>query len=140
MSGSPQSTLCAVGTGCGCKQGSSRGSPTGPFQRKSSPPATWDLLYAAAGEVARMRMNEEVFGYNNPNRGLLGGPPKKPSPISVPSKNPPSHDLGFLSNHTISHQQQVQVTQVSFHVLLLCLLTVLQGFCFAEICYLFLLD
>ncbi|XP_071701112.1 uncharacterized protein [Rutidosis leptorrhynchoides] len=60
MAGSPQSTLC------GCKQGSSsRGSPncvspplTAPeVNRKIS---SWDLLYAAAGEVARMRMVEEA--------------------------------------------------------------------------------
>nr|XP_043620847.1 uncharacterized protein LOC122592629 [Erigeron canadensis] len=58
MAGSPQSTLC------GFKPGSSRGSPN-----CLSPPTTaapvnrsepsWDLLYAAAGEVARMRMAEE---------------------------------------------------------------------------------
>ncbi|RVX05986.1 hypothetical protein CK203_018662 [Vitis vinifera] len=84
MAGSPQSTLCAVGGGCGCKQASSRGSPISPSQ-VSSPPATWDLLYAAAGEVAKIRMNDEEYGYQQ-SRGLLA-PPRKPSPISVPVKN-----------------------------------------------------
>ncbi|KAM2566736.1 hypothetical protein TB1_009198 [Malus domestica] len=73
-SGSPQSTLYAVSSGCGCGQGSSRGSPNA-----QSPPATWDLLHAAAGEVAKMSMNQ--------SRGLLD-PPRKPSPVSVPINNP----------------------------------------------------
>ena len=108
MAGSPQSTLCAVGGGCGCKQGSSRGSPISPSQ-VSSPPATWDLLYAAAGEVAKIRMNDEEYGYQQ-SRGLLA-PPRKPSPISIPVKNA-NTDAGFYSNHSVSHQQ-FQATQVS---------------------------
>ncbi|XP_071720545.1 uncharacterized protein [Rutidosis leptorrhynchoides] len=60
MAGSPQSTLC------GCMNGSSsRGSPncvspplTVPEVNRNEP--SWDLLYAAAGEVARMRMVEEA--------------------------------------------------------------------------------
>jgi len=40
--------LCAVGRCCGCRQGSSHGSPN-----ESSPPATWDLMYEATGEVER---------------------------------------------------------------------------------------
>lgn len=111
-SGSPQSTLCAVGSGCGCRQGSSRGSPNGP-SHGSSPPATWDLLYAAAGEVARMRMSEEGYGgyhHHQQNKGLLG-PQRKPTPISVPLKNP-AIDVNFYSNQnqSISHQQ-LQATQ-----------------------------
>lgn len=106
MAGSPQSTLCAVGGGCGCKQGSNRGSPISPSQ-VSSPPATWDLLYAAAGEVAKIRMNDEEYGYQQ-SRGLLA-PPRKPSPISVPVKNA-NTDAGFYSNHSVSHQQ-FQATQ-----------------------------
>ncbi|KAK9289900.1 hypothetical protein L1049_008061 [Liquidambar formosana] len=99
MAGSPQSTLCALGSGCGCRQGSSRGSPNGPSQA-SSPPGTWDLLYAAAGEVARMRMNEEGFGYHHSSRGLLG-PPRKPTPVSVN----PNSDVGFYPKQSLSHQQ-----------------------------------
>lgn len=83
-SGSPQSTLCAVGSGCGCKQSSSRGSPNGHYQA-SHPQLTLDLLYAAAGEVSKMRMNEEAYGFIN-SRGPLA-PPRKPSPVSVPLKN-----------------------------------------------------
>jgi len=48
--------LCAVGCCCGCRQGSSHGSPNG-----SSPPATWDLLYEATGEVERTIGFEPVW-------------------------------------------------------------------------------
>ncbi|XP_021897389.1 uncharacterized protein LOC110814282 [Carica papaya] len=110
MSGSPQSTLCTVGSGCGCKQGSNQGSPNCQ-SRVSSPPGAWDLLYAAAGEVARMRMNEKSYGYNH-GRGLLG-PPGKPSPVSVPAKNP-NIDVGYYAYQSLSHQK-MQATQ--FHQL-----------------------
>ncbi|KAE8697735.1 copper transporter 1-like [Hibiscus syriacus] len=75
LSSSPQSTLCALPSGCGCKEGSGRGSPNCQY-RVSSPPATWDLLYAAAGEVERLRMNEETYGGFS-NSGLFGPPPRK---------------------------------------------------------------
>ncbi|KAK1322454.1 hypothetical protein QJS10_CPA03g01771 [Acorus calamus] len=60
MAGSPQSTLCAFG-------GWSRESSNGPSQ-VSSPPSpmeskqedAWDLLYAAAGQMVRLSMNDEI--------------------------------------------------------------------------------
>ncbi|KAK2657741.1 hypothetical protein Ddye_010793 [Dipteronia dyeriana] len=121
LSGSPQSTLCAIGSGCGCKQGSSRGSPNCQ-SIVSSPPGTWDLLYAAAGEVARMRMSEESYGGHRYNRGgLLGGcglpgPPRKQSPVSVPVKNHNQNfidHVGFYSQHhqSLTHQKLQQVSQ-----------------------------
>jgi len=114
VSGSPQSTLCAVGSGCGCGQGSSRGSPSG-----SSPPATWDLLYAAAGEVERMRMNnEEGCGFNNQSRGLLG-PPRKPSPVSIPLKNPNSDVSLYQQQQSLSYQK-LQASQVISQTLPYC--------------------
>lgn len=84
LSGSPQSTLSPW-------LASRRGSPSGP-SLVSSPPSSplenhkddpWDMLYEAAGQVMRLRINEQsVYG-----PGLLG-PPRMPSPpISVPSKN-----------------------------------------------------
>ncbi|KAL5742650.1 hypothetical protein ACOSP7_029382 [Xanthoceras sorbifolium] len=110
LSGSPQSTLCAVGSGCGCKQGSSQGSPNCQSQ-VSSPPGTWDLLYAAAGEVARMRMNEESYsGHRYYRGGLLGGPPRKESTVSVTVKNPQQNlvdHVGFYSQHHHNHQQSL---------------------------------
>ncbi|KAK8617221.1 hypothetical protein V6N13_080139 [Hibiscus sabdariffa] len=65
-SSSPRSTLCPLRSGCGCMQGSSRGSPTGK-SRVSTPSGTWDLLNAAAGEVA-------CGGFNG---GLLRSPATK---------------------------------------------------------------
>ncbi|XP_038702528.1 uncharacterized protein LOC119999085 isoform X1 [Tripterygium wilfordii] len=97
--GSPQSTLCAVGSGCGCRKGSSHGSPKD-ASRVSSPP-TWDLLYAAAREVARMEMKEAEYGSNH-GRGLLG-PPKIPSPVSIPFKH--SNPDGYYANQSLSHQK-----------------------------------
>ncbi|XP_004307591.1 PREDICTED: uncharacterized protein LOC101311909 [Fragaria vesca subsp. vesca] len=84
MSGSPQSTLSGIGSW------SSNGSPAAPSSQVPSPPTTpfggqndtWDLIYAAAGQVARLKMNSvdgaAKFGNNN-GRGLLG-PPRTPSP------------------------------------------------------------
>lgn len=111
VSGSPQSTLCNV-------LGSSRGSPNCPSQVSSPPPgmtrndAAWDLLYAAAGEVARMRMAEEGAGFYN-NRGLLG-PARKPSPIAVPQKTPnpnPNPNFGYQSYHQFQAAQFQQLKQ-----------------------------
>ncbi|KAK3226265.1 hypothetical protein Dsin_006127 [Dipteronia sinensis] len=120
LSGSPQSTLCSIGSGCGCKQGSSRGSPNCQ-SLVSSPPGTWDLLYAAAGEVARMRMCEDSYGGHRYSRGgLLGGgppgPPRKQSPVSVPVKNHHQNfidHVGFFSQHhqSLTQQKLQQVSQ-----------------------------
>ncbi|XP_058109382.1 uncharacterized protein LOC131252727 [Magnolia sinica] len=108
LASSPQSTLCAVGSWSGCSHGSSRGSSNGPSQ-VSSPPSTpldrkddaWDLLYAAAGQVVRMKMNDEVPKFQG--RGLLG-PPRKPAPpaTSGPLKTPCA---GYYSNQVLAHQQ-----------------------------------
>lgn len=85
MSGSPQSTLSGIG------RWSNNGSPTGPSSQVPSPPTTpfgaqndtWDLIYAAAGQVARLKMNgvdgAAKFSSSNNGRGLLG-PPRSPSP------------------------------------------------------------
>ncbi|XP_059439997.1 uncharacterized protein LOC132172502 isoform X2 [Corylus avellana] len=104
------SRLCARwGTDADADRARAMEAQTGPSQA-SSPPATWDLLYAAAGEVARMRMNEDVYGLNH-GRGLLG-PLRKPSPVALPVKNNPNSDVGFVSHQSLSHQQlQMQATQ-----------------------------
>ncbi|CAI8612733.1 unnamed protein product [Vicia faba] len=96
--GSPQSTLCAFGSGCRCRKGSgsSHGSPKGVCEDSSSK-ATWDLLHAAAGEVERMRLSQER--YNGPF---------KPSPITLHSKNntvSTNHEMGYFTQHSLSHQQ-----------------------------------
>lgn len=64
LSTSPQSTLTQVGSWSGRSTVSSSGSPNGPSQ-VSSPPTTplsskndaWDLIYQAAGQVARLKVN-----------------------------------------------------------------------------------
>ncbi|GAU41846.1 hypothetical protein TSUD_177570 [Trifolium subterraneum] len=114
--GSPQSTLCALGSGCNCRKGSSQGSsPTGICEDSSSK-ATWDLLHAAAGEVERMRMN--LQSYNLPNTTTneqLFVPPRKPSPVAVtlPSKinnTVSTNEMGFFTQQSLSHQQ-LQIAQ-----------------------------
>ncbi|KAF7844549.1 TIP41-like protein [Senna tora] len=101
VSGSPQSTLCGFGSGCGCRKGSSsHGSPNSACQLSSSR-ATWDLLHAAAGEMERMKIKEDGYGYfNNHRGGLLGGPTRKPSPVE--NTYP---DVGFYAQQSLSHQQ-----------------------------------
>ncbi|XP_059667879.1 uncharacterized protein LOC132313214 isoform X2 [Cornus florida] len=126
MSGSPQSTLCGVIGGCGCKKcstRSSRGSPNCASQLSSPPPssaamsmneAAYDLLYAAAGKVARLRMIEERIGCYE-NRGILA-PPRRTCPVSAPLKkaNPnPNPNTGFHSNSNPSlSYQQLQFEQL----------------------------
>ncbi|XP_061343483.1 uncharacterized protein LOC133289530 [Gastrolobium bilobum] len=82
LSGSPQSTLSGIGSWSGRSAISGDGSPNG-FSRVPSPSTTpfaekndpWEIIYAAAGEVARMKMNGEVtdFDFQN-NRELLSLP------------------------------------------------------------------
>ncbi|KAK4419004.1 hypothetical protein Salat_2313200 [Sesamum alatum] len=110
LSGSPQSTLC------GCKPGSSRGSPNS-VSRVSSPPdrkdeVGWDLLYAAAGEVARMRMIEGTTPFHSTK---LFAPPPKPSPVTVPVKKP-SPATGFYPNQaqTQAHLAYLQLQATQF--------------------------
>ncbi|XP_021904251.1 uncharacterized protein LOC110819390 [Carica papaya] len=93
MASSPQSTLSGVGSW----SVSSSGSPNGPSQ-VSSPPTTpivgkddtWDLIYAAAGQVARLKMSGEgpIKCANQQSRGLLG-PPRTPNHVP-PIRNPNS--------------------------------------------------
>ncbi|CAK8541798.1 unnamed protein product [Lathyrus sativus] len=102
VSGSPQSTLCAFGSGCRCRNvsSSSHGSPNSVCEVSSSK-ATWDLLHAAAGEVERMRLNQQR--YNS----------QKLSPITLSSKNntvSTNHEMGYFTQHSLSHQQ-LQIAQ-----------------------------
>lgn len=83
LAGSPQSILSGIGSWSGRSGGSGDGSPNG-SSRVPSPTTTpfkstndaWDVLYAAAGEVARLKMNDLVSSkYDFQNRGVLGGFP-----------------------------------------------------------------
>jgi len=113
LSGSPQSTLCDFGNGCGCGKGSSQGSPDG-VCKMSSAKTTWDLLHAAAGEVERMRLSQEGYSFNQHNGPMV--PPRKPSPITtLPSKTTTttSPEVGFYTQQQLSHHQQLQIAHVS---------------------------
>ncbi|XP_008785474.1 uncharacterized protein LOC103704103 [Phoenix dactylifera] len=102
MTGSPQSTLSAWSA-------SGKGSPNGPSlvssplsspmeQHKEDP---WDVLYEAAGQVMRLRLNEQ----NVYARGLLG-PSRKPFP--APSQNP---QKAGCYNSPVLTKQQLQAAQ-----------------------------
>ncbi|XP_074287281.1 uncharacterized protein LOC141612414 [Silene latifolia] len=100
---SPQSTLSGFGSGNGRSGYSSNGSPTGP-----SPPLTpnlkndaaWDLLYEAAGEVARLKINAMAAQMNN-NRGLLGAP--RHTSCFEPSRH---HHLNAYNNQELKWTQK----------------------------------
>ncbi|GFZ14946.1 hypothetical protein Acr_24g0011360 [Actinidia rufa] len=100
LSVSPQSTLSAVGSWSG------NGSPNGPSQ-VPSPPATplggndaWDLIYAAAGQVARLKMN---CGEGPPKgRGLLA-PPRILTPLQHPAPPVKKPNTGPYANQCLSH-------------------------------------
>lgn len=102
MAGSPESTLNPWAA-------SVKGSPDAP-SLVSSPPSTpleqhndaWDLLYEAAGQVMRMRLNDDSNRSNFQGLGLL----RKPPVISASSNN---HSAGYY--HTPLNQQQLQAAQ-----------------------------
>ncbi|KAL8152741.1 hypothetical protein V2J09_010501 [Rumex salicifolius] len=111
LSGSPQSTLFPIG-------GSSRGSPTGPVSPppaqegsfKADDTASFDLLNAVAGEVAKLRMRREQqqlkgTGYFDSSRGFQFPPVKQQTaPVHL---HPAFH--GFFPHH---HQPSQQFPQI----------------------------
>ncbi|MED6186566.1 hypothetical protein PIB30_067947 [Stylosanthes scabra] len=78
MAGSPQSTLSGFGSWSGRSLVSGEGTPSG-SSRVPSPSTTplpdqndpWEVIYQAAGQVARMKMNGHV---SQSNRGFLNSP------------------------------------------------------------------
>jgi len=81
LAGSPQSILSGIGSWSGRSGGSGEGSPNG-SSRVPSPTTSpfkasndaWDVLYAAAGQVARLKMNDEVSSkVEFQNGGVFGG-------------------------------------------------------------------
>ncbi|CAA0842841.1 Unknown protein [Striga hermonthica] len=108
LSGSPQSTLY------GFKPGS-RGSPNCDSRACSPPeaksPLSWDVLYAAAEEVARMRMAEEAAAlYSNE----LFSSARKPGLVAVTQlKNDPSTGFYPIRPQThLSYHHQLQATKL----------------------------
>ncbi|MQM17157.1 hypothetical protein Taro_050123 [Colocasia esculenta] len=115
--GSPQSTLCAP----------SRESSNGP-SLVSSPPSTplepykddaWDLLYAAAGQVMRMRLNDDTDQTQQQQqlagRGLLASPaaqkPSAPAPASLPKNAASGYANLSLAQHQLRVTQYQQLKQ-----------------------------
>ncbi|XP_061343573.1 uncharacterized protein LOC133289602 [Gastrolobium bilobum] len=78
LTGSPQSTLSGIGSWSVRSAGSGDGSPNGSSRVPSPTPFSaaddnWDVIYAAAGQVARLKMNRDASKFDFQNRGLLGG-------------------------------------------------------------------
>ncbi|KAL5567643.1 hypothetical protein UlMin_024218 [Ulmus minor] len=94
LSGSPQSTLTGIGSWSGSPNGPSQvtSPPTTPFGAKND---TWDLIYAAAGEVARLKMSGEEPKLGQQGRGLLG-----PARSTNPSVRNPNN--GLYSNQGLT--------------------------------------
>ncbi|KAI9080694.1 hypothetical protein K1719_037360 [Acacia pycnantha] len=92
---SPQSTLSGIRSWSGSSAVSGDRSPsigsqvpsptTTPFPSKND--LAWDVIYAAAGQVARLRMNSEMSKYDFQNGAFLGAPrpdiPKTQAPPSI---------------------------------------------------------
>ncbi|KAM4093884.1 hypothetical protein ACB094_06G153000 [Castanea mollissima] len=107
MAGSPQSTLSGIGSWSGRSGVSSNGSPNGPSQFPSPPTTpfgaqndTWDLIYAAAGQVARLKVSGESQKYNPQSRGLLSYPSTIPTATSAAPK---SCNFGLYPNQPLAH-------------------------------------
>lgn len=107
LAGSPQSTLSGIGSWSGRSAVSSNGSPNGPSQVPSPPTTpflpkndTWDLIYAAAGQVARLKLSGEAPKYNHQSRGLLV-PPKTTS--TAPASAPKTCNFGLYPNQSLTH-------------------------------------
>ncbi|KAG4962268.1 hypothetical protein JHK84_039365 [Glycine max] len=111
LAGSPQSILSGIGSWSGRSGGSGDGSPNG-SSRVASPTTTpfegsndaLDVLYAAAGQVARLKMNDEVSSkFDFQSRGVLGG---LPPPVAA--------ENAFFANQGVSQvrYQQVRTEQV----------------------------
>lgn len=111
LSTSPQSTLC------GFKPGS-RGSPKSGSGVCSPPEAKealdLELLYAAAGEVARLQMIEDTAAFYYAKQLA---PPSKPASVPVPPHNP-SLAPGFYTNQsqrqTHHSYEQLHAAKVDF--------------------------
>uniref|UniRef100_A0A0E0HFE6 Uncharacterized protein n=1 Tax=Oryza nivara TaxID=4536 RepID=A0A0E0HFE6_ORYNI len=121
--GSPQSTLCGLPK-------SGQESPNGGASQVSSPPSSpleqkpadpWDMLYEAAGQVARMRVTNSIPVPNNPYgfpaHGGFAAPARKASP--PPPVAPPATKVAPAAYyHPLAQlltQRQIQAAQ--FHLL-----------------------
>ncbi|XVE99680.1 hypothetical protein REPUB_Repub03eG0221100 [Reevesia pubescens] len=111
LASSPQSTL----SGLGSWSASSNGSPNGPSQVPSPPTTpfgaqndTWDLIFAAAGQVARLKMSNEAPKYTNFNYGRVL--PKSQSHAFMKNSSSGSYSSRDLS-YNLAHRNQYQGRQ-----------------------------
>lgn len=120
--GSPQSTLCGLpksgqeSPNGGASKGTSP--PSSPLEQKPADP--WDLLYEAAGQVARMRAANSMpvqanpYGFNG-QRGFAPPPARKPSPPPIAPPSATKVPAGGGHYHPFAHlvsQRQMQAAQV----------------------------
>jgi hypothetical protein len=110
MAGSPQSTLCGQESPNGPSEVNSP--PSSPLEQRKED--SWDLLYEAAGQVMRMRLNHAQTPFTNQSLHGYGvsGPQRKPSPqpVSAPMKN--SYAGPYPNQNTVLAQRQIQAAQV----------------------------
>ncbi|KAJ1286230.1 hypothetical protein BS78_03G337300 [Paspalum vaginatum] len=100
MAGSPQSTLCGLAA-------SGEDSPNGVASQVSSPPSSpleqqpadpWDLLYEAAGQVARLRTST-IPVPGNGAAGHAAVPPAKKPAAPAPAPAPAPNTAGVSANN-----------------------------------------
>ncbi|MED6122715.1 hypothetical protein PIB30_042431 [Stylosanthes scabra] len=96
LAGSPQSILSGIGSWSGRSAGSGDGSPEGGCSRVPSPFSAandaWEVISAAAGQVARLKMHAgngnsaaSVPKLNFQTRGVLGGLPHSTASFGNPN-------------------------------------------------------
>ncbi|KAJ4836553.1 hypothetical protein Tsubulata_013432 [Turnera subulata] len=108
MAGSPESTL----SGTGSWSASSNGSPNGVLSPPRTPFAaedeTLELIYAAAGQVARLKMNSDGNNnryYDRQVRDFLAAPTKAQNLVHNTGKTPTTS--GIYSTHGVNYGQNV---------------------------------
>ncbi|GLT93021.1 hypothetical protein SLE2022_108280 [Rubroshorea leprosula] len=101
MASSPQSTLSGIGSWSVSGNRSPNSSsqvPSPPMTPFGAQNDAWDLIYAAAGQVARLKMNGEAPKCNN---GALYGRALSRPQNQFPAKNQPAP--GLYSNQNLAH-------------------------------------
>ncbi|RZB72929.1 uncharacterized protein LOC114382721 [Glycine soja] len=121
--GSPQSTLAGIGSWSGRSAVSGDGSPNG-YSRVPSPSTTpfdenndpWEVIYAAAVQIARMKMNNNnqvpaQYDFHNNRRLLTHHCPNRSFNQVVRAKQQCGSDWGRPTkpNNYLVQQQQVKV-------------------------------
>ncbi|KAI3470804.1 hypothetical protein Pfo_027467 [Paulownia fortunei] len=113
MSTSPQSTLAHLGSWSGRSVGgSTNGSPNGVTSPPTTPlgaknDAVGNLIYRAAGQVAKLKLNGGDVPGPTKHKGLLG-PPRSLEQLYTAAKNPnPSVFQNiYLEQHMVKQQKQ----------------------------------